>query len=731
MIEGPLQRTAGGVDDRPAGRISDGTGRCATMKTGSLSLIMVFLGANAMLLQVTSLREFMAVFSGNELDLGITLSFWLLAVGIGSAAAKNVRNPRALGLTVLSAGLLSQPLLSSIPFIRPLLTLERGEIVPLDVTVIATALVLTPACVLIGMQFPLAVRTFAGNATRVFLLEAGGAFLGGSAFTFLVAGHAGASSVLAAVSMVSIALGALLLRTRALALLLVVPLLVSAGFSRARSALMEGDAALISRTDSRYGTIEVLKTRGQFNIIAAGKFQFSYPDRQTDEVKAHLPFTLHPDPRRVLIAGGSPGVAQEILKYPGTSIDYIELDPELLRISLSLVVPTDGGTTFDGRLHVLTDDARRYIKGLRGPRYDLVLLNLPEPSTANLNRLYTVEFFREAQRALKADGVIALALPASFGYVGKRMQAANGSIAASLKAVFRNVVLSSEEYGVLAASDGPIETAPARLQRRVRERDVAMAYFHPYLLDDAFDPLKVEQHRARLAAVTEQNTDARPVAYLYELLVWADMQKSGIVQALADHGQAVVLAALGVLAAAGFAVRARRQAVAYSVFLAGASSMAFSLVVLLAYQGQYGYVYERAGLLTAAFMAGSAGGAYLVQEASRPFRVLKFCEASGAVLLLLAPLFLRYEAIYLLLIALFGMVGGAVFASAVKYAGAEEAAGRAGWLYALDLAGSFLGALLTALFLVPLFGMTNTLLGMVLVKIMSLTVLVSVGHEQA
>ena len=46
---------------------------------------MIVLGANAMLLQVSSLRKFMAVFSGNELDLGITPSFRLLAVVPGNA----------------------------------------------------------------------------------------------------------------------------------------------------------------------------------------------------------------------------------------------------------------------------------------------------------------------------------------------------------------------------------------------------------------------------------------------------------------------------------------------------------------------------------------------------------------------------------------------------------------------------------------------------------------------
>jgi len=73
-----------------------------------------------------------------------------------------------------------------------------------------------------------------------------------------------------------------------------------------------------------------------------------------------------------------------------------------------------------------------------------VILNVPEPTTAGLNRLYTVEFFGEARRALNGNGMIVMTLPASFGYVGKRLRTANGAIVSSLGAVFRTVALSSE-----------------------------------------------------------------------------------------------------------------------------------------------------------------------------------------------------------------------------------------------------------------------------------------------
>jgi spermidine synthase len=265
----------------------------------------------------------------------------------------------------------------------------------------------------------------------------------------------------------------------------------------------------------------------------------------------------------------------------------------------------------------------------------------------------------------------------------------------------------------------------------LQERGGVLGYFHAGILDDAFDPMKTGQTRSRLSAVTELNTDSRPIAYLYDLLLWADMQQSGAIQLLADHGPVVVSVVLAALIAAGVACGAKGQAVPFTVFLAGFSSLSFCLVVLLAYQSAYGYVYERVGLLTAAFMAGSAAGAYLARKAGPPLRLIRASESAAAVLLLLAPLFFRHEALYLALTALVGTAGGAVFVGAVRRTGAEEATGRAGRLYALDLAGSFLGALLTALFLMPLFGVRNVLFGMVLVKILSLIVLGSVRHEQA
>jgi len=328
---------------------------------------------------------------------------------------------------------------------------------------------------------------------------------------------------------------------------------------------------------------------------------------------------------------------------------------------------------------------------------------------------------------LNDNGMIVLTLPASFGYVGKRTRVANGAIVSSLRAVFRTVALSSEEYGVLAASDGAIETNAGALRKRLRERATPMAHFHEYVLDDAFDPMAVERYRARLGTVSENNTDIRPIAYRYNLLVWADVQKSGVLMWFVEQGVTVALAVLALLAVAAVTVRKRNKGVAFSVFIAGFSAMSFSVVILLAYQSAFGLVYERVALLTALFMAGSAGGAYVVRDVSRPLFAMRICEVAAVSLLLAVPLFFGHEALFAAVTALMGAIGGAMFGAAVNYRGGTNA----GRLYGLDLAGSFLGALLTAIILVPLFGIQNTLLFVVSLKIMSLIVLVSIGHEKA
>lgn len=692
-------------------------------------LPVVTMGLSATLLQITALRQLLSVFSGNELVIGIILSAWLITVGTGSYTGWRFRHGKAFAVSFLAVALLSQLTMLSIIAIRPMLLLGIGETVPLAATIISTVLSLFPLCLVIGTQFPLAVSYMKGAAARVYGVEAVAAFFGGVLFTFAISGRVNSFTLAAAISVMNILTALYLLRKKALILLLLLPVIIYYGAFEAEIAPWKV-LGLKEKVESKYGEIVVTETEGQSNLYLSGKVGFSYPDPQAEELKSHLPMSVHHSPRNLLLVGGSPAVIRELLKYEVEGIDFVELDPAMVAISLDLLTTGDREIMKDGRIRIMADDARRYVKSLKGPEYDLIILNLPEPSTASINRFYTSDFFREARAALKEGGVLFLTMPTSSGYIGKRMRLANGSIYSSLKGVFRYVELSSEEYGCIFASDRPLPADSLTLEERFNGRMVETRYFKPYILKDAFSPLKVSLVKERLGAVDAVNTDLKPLAYLYNLMLWGEVHGSTWLNLLLEVKGWQIFAAVIVLSLIATALYSGRAESAYlSIFTTGFAGMAFSLIVILAYQARYGYVYEMFGLLTATFMLGIAAGAYAGRGAKNPLMHMRLYEAAMIALFISSPFFFKSEAFYYLLSFLCGFMAGGEFAAASLHL-KEDAPAAAGRLYGLDLIGSFLGALLTSILLVPLLGIQNTIIFVVLLKTVSLILLLTVKYEK-
>jgi predicted membrane-bound spermidine synthase len=147
------------------------------------------------------------------------------------------------------------------------------------------------------------------------------------------------------------------------------------------------------------------------------------------------------------------------------------------------------------------------------------------------------------------------------------------------------------------------------------------------------------------------------------------------------------------------------------------------MLLLLAFQAVYGYVYQQLAVVIAAFMAGMALGSWLgMRPAARTgLRVLAITQilAAAAPLVLLglfesmgpagiSSLVASWIAFPALALAC-GMLGGYEFliASRIFFAGTAH---RPGTLYAFDLAGSCLGAILFSAWLVPVFGFLKTAL---------------------
>jgi spermidine synthase len=160
----------------------------------------------------------------------------------------------------------------------------------------------------------------------------------------------------------------------------------------------------------------------------------------------------------------------------------------------------------------------------------------------------------------------------------------------------------------------------------------------------------------------------------------------------------------------------------------GFTLMALQIFLLLAFQSIYGYVYHQLAILIALCMAGIAFGGWLglrrirLKEhfACRAFAPIQLLLAlSAPVLMLLISLlaklsgteatWLAAQCLFPALGALCGILGGYQFPMATAiYLHERSERRKLGMLYAIDLIGGCLGALVLSGYLIPVFGFWKT-----------------------
>jgi spermidine synthase len=674
-----------------------GTERLPPQVVAALALGMV-----AQVGQVLLLRELLMVYYGSEFAIGIILASWMAWVGAGSRLggflAGRLRRPVAFLLltAVALAGILPATILAA-RVLRGFFAVLPGEYLSLSATVWSSVLVLAPACLLLGIQFVVLSRIWRerghhrgpGAATRTYAFEGAGTAAGGVLFS-LVLVHVLDSFQIAILVGVLLPLAALWLasgrvprRRRAVlgagivaaiaAVLAAMPLLDDLAY-RLQWRAFAPDQELVATRQSKYGVIAVGRSGGQHSFFQSGQLAFATGAPVDDEFEleesaaaifAHFAMVQHPRPARVLLVGGGlRGVLREVARHPVQLVDYVELDPVLVRVALGYVPEATRDALADPRVRLATMDGRRFVRTATGP-YDLVIVDMPDPATAVVNRFYTVEFFQAVHALLAPDGVLVTGVSATADIRDRALANRTATLYHTLDRVFAEVVAVGDRFVYFFAGKEPgqVSADPLVLQRRyadrgVRARGFSEAYYFTLLQEaplrrlnwvlrhhgrspDAhrqpprapplFPGSLVEQAAAaradELPPVTEAffiNSDLRPVGYYYTVVLWHTLTRREQARAfdiflgaragwlIPVVGAAVALQ-LGLRALprryrrradAGFALRA-------AILTTGFSIMALQIAVLFSFQSIYGFVYEMVGLIVALFMAGLAMGAWL------------------------------------------------------------------------------------------------------------------------
>jgi spermidine synthase len=514
---------------------------------------------------------------------------------------------------------------------------------------------------------------------------------------------------------------------------------------------------IVFRANSPYGKLIVTESAGQFNFIENGLPIISTHNVEQVEETVHYAMAQRPDARKVLlVSGGVSGTAREVLKYGVSEVTYVELDPLIIQAGReylpdSLADPRIKVVNTDGRLFVKQagQASRLYPANARNGRdalatgYDVVIVDVPAPSTSQINRFYTAEFYDEIKRVLTPGGVIAFSLGRYENYVSKELAQLLASAHATLKQSFRNVLVIPGGRVFFLASDGQLFPDIAA---RIEQQRIPTQLVNRHYLDAMLTPDRMTDMRRATAQTAVVNRDFSPVLYYYHLLHWMSQFKVtfGILEA-------ALLVALAVYL---FTIRP----VPLAIFVSGFAASALEIVLLLGFQVLYGSVYGQLGIIITMFMAGLAVGAWAGSRMSSnshalgcppeqsegsqslggseateillpPWRdqndrlkkrrllaVLAFAIAGLSVLvpLLLTALgrlsgtavsLVTVRAAIALLTFVLAMLVGMEFpvASQVEFVGGAATASR---LYTADFVGACLGALLASTFLIPLIGVT-------------------------
>ena len=677
------------------------------------------LGVLAVMTQLALMREMLGVFSGNEMVLGIILGNWLLLTGLGAWLGKHAgrlgNQRRALVVSQLLVALLP---LAQVFLLRALrnLVFGRGVMVGLAETVVSSFLVLLPFCVVSGAMLTLACALLASaegptGIGRVYVADSIGSIVGGVVFSFVLVRLFDHLGILYAPALLNLAVAcALALGFRSRALLGVAAILTAAlvgvmSFADAdalSTRLQYPDQTILFRANSPYGKLVVSEASGQFNFIENGLPIISTENATQVEEPVHYAMIQRPDARRVLlIGGGVSGTAREILKYGVAEVTYVELDPLIIEAGRKYL----SENLADARIHVVNTDGRLFVKQT-SQRYDMVIVDTPDPSTSQINRFYTAEFFGEVKHILTANGVLSFGLGRYENYVSKELGRMLASAHATVRRSFLHTLLIPGGRVFFLASDGDLhEDVAARIeQRRVPTRVVNQHYLNAMLTPDRTADLR----RATAQAATV-NTDFSPVLYYYHLMFWISQfgAKFGLLEGVL----------LLVLAVYLF----RLRAVPLAIFASGFAGSALTVVLLLGFQILYGSVYRQLGIIVTLFMAGLAAGAFVMSRLFPRAQAGGLARLALAVALLsaLLPVVLTMlsrtnaavvvqGAIWLLTLTLGGLIGLQFpLASRIESGGAAVTASR---LYTADFIGACLGALLPSTLLIPLLGVPTVCL---------------------
>jgi spermidine synthase len=677
------------------------------------------LGFMALSFQIFLLREFSVHFYGNEITIGFILASWLLWGGVGSLCATKLKwDNSKLDYFYYLVILLFLTCLVLLRFSRLFLHTLPGEITGLAPMLIHSFVLTFFISFPLGTMFVLNTVFLKGHLTQVYLMESLGSAAAGLAVYFLFIPFLSNWQAVSAVGIFTAAMVFLSIGHKkhiVIFLLLLSSCVAFSLFDFPSQKIYWKPFNLVESKDTPFGKLQIIQTEEQLSLYNNSLLMYSYPDLASSEESIHFALLQKSNAKSVLlIGGGAGGGLQEVLKYPVIRVDYVELDPEIIRLTLQNLPEQEKLSLKDTRVHLFFQDGRAFLKE-KIKSYDIIILNLPDPSTAQINRFYTKEFFHLVKNRLSPEGIFSFRVSSAENYISPELQNYLSSLYFTLKEEFPVIEIVPGDSNIFLASRGRLTLDYRVLSQEIDRLGIKNAYVSEHSLFSRLNPLRISLLKDTVVAGKRTiNRDLIPISYFFNSVLWSTQFQNletvffQLFSSISRFWLFDLPLMVFVLILIFFGLR-RKITSFFLVPLAvmGLTTLTIEIVALIAFQTFYGYLYKRVALLFSCFMIGLFMGALRgkIRKTKAYFHLLLI--QGGFILLLFAlDLFLEThpsELFFFLFFLLLGYLGGDMFiVSNHLYLELKKNYGLG---YGLDLLGSFFGALVASSLLIPLFGL--------------------------
>ena len=733
------------------------------------------MGFFGLLAQPLLFRIFLIVFDGNELSIGLFFFSWLIWVCIGAWVAKRrIISRLAKYFYILIILYLPLYIIQQYLFINAQALLGGGsfELVSLNLLIPFVLLCNAPISFMTGFLFVLGTDWMKESSVpviKIYICESLGSFIGALIVTILLFAGYVEESIFLTASLI-ILLSTLphifsrsgfidrLCRITVSILLLIVLFMLFTDYSKKwnnynnriewHNFLQQGKyegSFSTPQAKYHYGTY-----KDEFIVNAWNSTYEALPNTESSSRIVGEYLSQNPKAEKILVIGpGSFSICRTFSKLPQIKkIVWLDSDPEYPKHLLEIIPAKYQANT--KTIETSEYDVRKYIHTTNS-RFDLILLNLPNPSTLLLNRYFTYEFFQQLKNVTSPNGVVGINFPAGANYMGTELSFMGSSLLYTLRKVYDYIVLKPGDESCFFATKhkGIVSDNGTVLQKRLNTVKDIRTLFSPKNIISVFEANRIAFQMKRYDKIINEypsqmflNSDKNPKSFLYTLLftvkklgnIGFSMSELNMILQVVFPWMILIILVYLILRFFYYYYYGSENSIHdkcvaepckadlyFCVFAAAISGLGINLILIFLFQIYFGSVFLYFGLITALFMLGLFISGLAVEKLLHSFQsrnLLSFISFLYLFYILLIcfnpPEFSKtYFAILFLGAGLFCGPYFALAAFSLKKQNVSEIQSGSR-LEIIDNFGGAIGSILCSIILLPIVGINKTLIVMFL-----------------